>query len=415
MAWAVAGALSLLAGMNILIAGSSLYPPAVFAGVWAGLVLALALSGDAFYPVSLQTMLVYLSGALAFSAGGFLSLLASRLRREEYPRVSARRRRFMVRIFDATLLVLLLAFPLYWRRLAALSAGSGMDDFWIGLRLQVMSGARGEGGLGPFEYLTAWASFMALAALYESDGSRAGKARTFSLIILAFLYQLFSTARAGAVLLALGLMGVALLRGGRVRLRPLVAGAFVFLLIFALPAVVLRKGGSPTSDIAENIAGVFESLRLYGLGALVAFDRVTFDPGSVESGWRSLGFFASAANALGADVMPPPAHLEYTATPMPTNVYTIYFPYFSDYGWMGMLAIMGALGGVTAWIFRSAVRGKPQAVILYGLILGALALSGFTEPFLTGMSYWIQAAVAVSVLYRWPLLPLWTRRWTSSS
>ncbi|MGH2480941.1 MAG: hypothetical protein ACRDHW_14905, partial [Ktedonobacteraceae bacterium] len=74
MIFFVALVLGLLLAANHAVSRNLLYPPTVFTGVWLLSIVALIFSGDAYYPVSGETLMVYLIGAMAFSAGGFVIL-----------------------------------------------------------------------------------------------------------------------------------------------------------------------------------------------------------------------------------------------------------------------------------------------------------------------------------------------------
>ncbi|HHV61378.1 MAG TPA: oligosaccharide repeat unit polymerase [Firmicutes bacterium] len=392
--------LAMLACINACIARSFLYPPAVFAALWSGLLFALAVSGDVFYTISPETMLVYLLGATAFSMGGFIALVLWRDRSDPRPILSPSRRAFVRRMLGIGLILLTLAFPFYWHRLQRLSAESDFTNFWVGVRYQI---AYGE-GLGVFGYLIALARFLALIAFYENDGSRTGRTLTFAIIVLAFIYDLLTVARVGLYALIFGLIGISWMRSRRVTLKPLLAGIAAFLPAFAGAAVVLGKGGNVNATVTENLAGVLRSLQVYALGGLVAFDKVVRDPWSFQ-GPRitTLRFFFAVANALGAHFDLPRVIPQYTMTPAPTNVYTIYFSYFLDYGWVGVGIIMFILGNITARLYQAAARGNPQAVILYGVMFWSLMVSCAAEGFFISLSYWIQAVLYTFLLYHWPL------------
>jgi len=61
-------------------------------------------------------------------------------------------------------------------------------------------------------------------------------------------------------------------------------------------------------------------------------------------------------------------------------------------------------GLIVTMLYQAAVRGRPEAVILFGFAVSNLVVSAATDGFLVGFSYWIQAVVWTLVVYRWPLL-----------
>ena len=108
------------------------------------------------------------------------------------------------------------------------------------------------------------------------------------------------------------------------------------------------------------------------------------------------------ANVFGAKIYVPALILDDTDTPAPTNVYTMYFTYYSDFGSPGVMVIMLALGGIHALVYHTARRGHPLSIILYGFLLASLLLTNANDPFLTGLSSWLQITVISLAIYSLP-------------
>src|SRR5260370_16455677 len=97
-------------------------------------------------------------------------------------------------------------------------------------------------------------------------------------------------------------------------------------------------------------------------------------------------FFVDTANSLGANVTPAPKHPDFTNVSLHefTNVYTIYFSYFKDYGWIGTIILMFVMGAMLTLLYKRAMRGKPIATILFGhlgfsvIVLSIVAENGFS-------------------------------------
>ena len=142
MAFTGAILLAALAAINRCIAGSWLYPPALYSAYWSGLLIALYASGDVFYPISLTTVMLLFLGKLAFSLGGLLVLFSlGRRSWSRLPNPDPRRKIIVCHILDTGLLLLLAALPFYWALLQNSSERSGMEDFWVGIRYQTCDAA----------------------------------------------------------------------------------------------------------------------------------------------------------------------------------------------------------------------------------------------------------------------------------
>jgi len=97
----------------------------------------------------------------------------------------------------------------------------------------------------------------------------------------------------------------------------------------------------------------------------------------------------------------------YTDTPLPTNVYTIYYTYFLDYGYLGVFILMFIIGIFSSLVFKRAYIKKEKIYIfLYGMVFAGLIISCANEFFFTTVSYWIQAIIFLYIIYRFPKLLL---------
>lgn len=394
-----------MAALNYRLTRAFHYPPTFFAILWAALLFGLYISGDFFYQISVETLTIFSLGVFMFSIGGLLVSHIYHNKPVNNLSYGLRDTSFTDRFLDIGLVVLLLAFPFYWRLLQQLGTMSGIEDFWIGLRAQTGSGDKSEAGLGIFSYLTAFSTFISWAAYYENDGTLYKRFRAYFLITISITYHALTVSRLGVMVTIFGIIGVTIVRFGKIRVRSMLIGIVTFVLVFSIPAIILNKGGSLDNDLSENAVSLLESFQLYTLGGLVAFNDVVASPDYIKSNWSSLRFFATIANLLGSNFnLSHSTILDYTFTPRPTNVYTIYFPYYQDYGWAGIAIIMLVLGGLTTGIYTKAINRDPQAAVLYGLIFAGLMLSSFGEFFMTALSYWIQAIFFTFLLYKLPLL-----------
>lgn len=392
---------AMLMYINYCVSRSLLYPPAAFTCLWAVMLSLLALSGNFFYPVSDYTLLIFTLGSLAFSMGGFFSetSLINQCRRScatySYRRVAW--------LLDKTIWLLILMIPFYFKRLHELSALSGVDDFWMGIRTQTSSGQKDSVGFGLFGYLIALANFSSIAALSECIRASYSKRKTALIILLTFSYGMTTAARTGTITLLLSLICTLLLYGKfKARTAFLFSASFLFL--FSAPAILLGKGGNVDASFSENMEGVIHSLQIYTLAGLVAFDQTVLHPGSIPSNNSTFMFFFSLLKALGFDVKTVSPILDYTSTPVPTNVYSVYFPYYSDMGLIGLVCIMFVLGAALSFFYRRAVSARPEFIVLYSLGFASLMLTCFVEAFFTALSYWIQATIFSFVLYNMPSL-----------
>lgn len=277
---------------------SFLYPPAFYSAWWSFLLFVLVMCGDTFYPLSLKTLSMFVVGAAAFSIGALARELFSTPAKASSNVVSNRQKKFALGIIYLGLIALLVAFPFYCQRLQELSAASNFTDFWRGVRQQTTSGNVGEYGLGAYEYLLVFASFLSLLAVFHNDGSRKGLARAITIITVTLVYTFLTASRLAAMTTIFAIIALSWLRSSKPGWRLLFVCAILFAIVFAAPAILLEKGGGLGLTFTENASGVVESLQVYTVGGLVAFDQV-IDDVSLFPEWLSFRFFSAVANAAG--------------------------------------------------------------------------------------------------------------------
>ena len=399
-----------LAAMNYRVSQSALYPPALLATTWTILLGLLLLTGDAYYPISPPTMIVYLAGVAAFSAGGFFSThFLAQAAAMATPRVS---RRPGGLILTGGLILLVAVLPLYWDHIQDFAASAASEDFWRSVRAESI--VQGDDWSLKTLVTLIWeagsvlAVLLAITAVAENNGSRFSRIRMILLIGIALLYGMMTGASSGAVSLALGLIGIdAILRKG-LRTRMIIVGLTVAIVSFAVVAAVLSKGNVESSaSLSENVSGTIELAGVYLLGGVVAFDAVVQYPASIAPVWSMWRVFQLTANKFGANFDVPSVHAEYTdvSNDYTGNVYTMYFSYYPDYGLAGVCIIMVILGAILTVIYLKAVHGNPRAVVLYAFVFSGLVLSGFSESFFLGVNFWFKAVLYTMLVYRFQPTP----------
>lgn len=394
-----------LTAINYRVSRSLLYPPALLAATWTGLLALLLAAGDMYYPISPPTMIVYLAGVVAFSVGAFFSThFFTKAFAGTAPRVS---RRPGGLILTGGLILLVVVLPLYWNHIQDLAAAAATEDFWRSVRVESVA-LGDDSSLKTFisllwEACSVLAVLLAVTAVAENKDSRFSKIRMVLLIAVALLYGMMAGMSGGAVSLALGLIGIDAIRRGGLRTKTIVASLIVALVSFDVVAALLSKGNTETgASISENVSGTADLVGIYVLGGVVAFDAVVEYPASITPVWSLWRVFKLTANKFGAGFDVPSIHAEYTdiSNEYNGNVYTIYFSYYPEYGLAGVCVVMTILGGILTVIYQKAVHGNPRAVVLYAFVFSGIVLSGFSEYFFLGANFWFKAILYTMLAYR---------------
>lgn len=203
--------------------------------------------------------------------------------------------------------------------------------------------------------------------------------------------------RLGALTFLFGTTVIVLMKTPIIRWRTLVAAIMLFCLLYSIPAVLLGKGGGTNLSIEDNFWGIVGALQLYVFGGTVAFSEA-FELGQGFPDYGMFRFFFRVASWLGWPIIPPPLVMDYTATPRPINVQTIYAPYFWDFGYLGVIGIMIILGVACQFAYERARVGNVLCAVLYARIAGCLMFTGANEMFFTGISSWVQTVVVSLII-----------------
>jgi len=393
-----------LAVFNYRIAGTYLYPPVIFSFFWAGLLFVLALSGNMFYSISYNTLFIYFMGALAFSTGAIIPMTMRRVGKAKDHNLRTVESRYSDVIINIGLIASIVVFPYYCFKLYHIASSSGFSNLWVGLRYATVYGGVSVEWLA---YFVAFVTFLAVFSYIESKNVKSRRIRAYILIVLSLMYSLLSMARIGTINLIFMLLGVRAVLEKKVSFKPILVFAIVLFIVFAIPAVLLGKGGSIGNSLSDNLRGTLNSLMVYLLGGVVAFGNVVKTPGLYAgSGMTTFKFFLTLLNRIGI------GHYDLshfipmvTYTPSPTNVYTIYFSYFLDYGYLGICIMLVLIGFFSSIVFIDAyVKGSKISIFLYGMVIAALLFSSASEAFFITLSYWLQAGIFLFLVYKFPLM-----------
>ncbi|TCO60259.1 O-antigen polymerase [Caldanaerobacter subterraneus] len=402
--------LVLLAILNYYIGKTLLYPPVVFSLWWALLLFSLVIAGDIFYEISAETLLIYFMGAFAFSLGGIIPFLVARKNIKSVYTIQKafEYKSFHKKVINAGLLISLIVLPFFWFKLREIATLSHIDNFWVAIRYETVYGSA---NLGFFRYFLGVLNLFTIFSYLESLDkiSKTDKIKAYFVIVIAIIYNLLLMQRIGIIFLVFAFIGVKFIYEGEINFQFLFKSIAVLVILFGIPAVLLGKGGSIHNSFIENIKGVSKMVALYTLGGAVGFNNVVMNPSRyIGTGFTTFRFFYAVLDRIGlAHYNLPKMVPIYTDTPLPTNVYTIYYTYFLDYGYLGVFILMFIIGIFSSLVFKRAYIKKEKIYIfLYGMVFAGLIISCANEFFFTTVSYWIQAIIFLYIIYRFPKLLL---------
>lgn len=378
-----------LAGVLYLRSGDLADPSVLQSVEWAVVFFSVVLFSARVNTISASTQLLVLTCVVMFASGVIIGS----------GDISDAERGQMHNGPPATGCWLLLAvvgagFPFFLRRALELAALGPTSNMLVNVRF-VVSGDEltltpAMATFGPLGYLTS-ASAVALAGgLVPQQWPR----RQLYLVlawIIALAYAILSTGRTYMFQLLMIALGAQLIgprrRAGFALLGTIAIGAAGFILFGTLAQKISL----------DNSA--FDSIIYYFLGSIAAFDQHVHQATDLAWGANTLRTLSAVARAIGFDVPVVQLVKEFRYVPFATNVYTVFRPYWDDFGVAGAIGAMLTFGLLHGAIYRRAIRGSGPYVLMYMLAMYPLLMQVFQDQYFGLLSQWLQFAFLSALLY----------------
>jgi oligosaccharide repeat unit polymerase len=147
----------------------------------------------------------------------------------------------------------------------------------------------------------------------------------------------------------------------------------------------------------------YDLFTLYVLAGMPAFE--TIQPNSSEYfGQNSLRFFDAVAYKTGlTNRKPQNPILKFVVVNknknIYTNVYTTLYPYFKDFGFMGIFYFALFIGFFYGYIYKKALKKDNPMIVTYSILFTALFTQFMNETTFTTISFLIQILILSHIPY----------------
>ena len=179
----------------------------------------------------------------------------------------------------------------------------------------------------------------------------------------------------------------------------LIAAVFLLSTLYVMQsmrALSDSKGRSSEIDIEKTAL-------IYILSPLKAFDMVLNQEVNYPPG-QTFRFFDTVLTKVGLKNGAVQNGEMWVQVPVPTNVYTVMFGYYVDYGYWGILIFGMFLGSCWGILYNEYRKGLPFFTTIYAVLLYALPLQFFADYIFVFLSVFFQIIIVCSVLilhFRW--------------
>jgi len=171
------------------------------------------------------------------------------------------------------------------------------------------------------------------------------------------------------------------------------------LMIFIGVGVLLNKGASISDDPLDIFIKMYDTFKIYLLGALPAFDNLLQQNLNAEFGLNTFKTFFTFIRKFDKNISVLPLTQNIVFVPMPTNVYTVYQPYYRDFLLFGVIGIQFFLGIWHGFLYKKATMGKAYYVFLYALFLYPLFMQFFEDQYMSLLSMWVQYLSIIFIIF----------------
>lgn len=384
------GLLLILVLLNYRLSRSILYPPFIFCAMWLLDISLYRLQLVEMNVIHSETFIIVCTGAVLFSLGGISGLLVPgtliRTRLVLIRQRGAQRRQSSKFVRYFVILICAVGLCFIVRRTFSLGAGGVGGSLLARARNAAVESANsGVGEFPIFEYLLLWSVYLSVFFQLERRDLS-----SWVMVGITLVGCIFNSSRVEILLLISALTCLYLLKERRYSF--IAAIRFIrwpILAFVAMWSVLLftTKNASAYGDSLGGIVLLF--LVNYIVGPVVALDYVLGHPAEyVGMPHHTFKFFLSIASALHLiQYAPPPSFDAYVPVPFPTNVYTIYKFYITDFGLYGALVAMLLIGFFHTLLYRKALTGSKFAVYLFALTIYPAIMVIFDEQYAAFGSY----------------------------
>lgn len=200
------------------------------------------------------------------------------------------------------------------------------------------------------------------------------------------VYQVFTSARSGFILLAVFLFISSVLlidKKQNVSIFKFIKWAIVLIVAFFIVFSLLGYLTDKTTD-----SNIFENIKIYTGSSIVALseylDEMKYYNGGEES---FVGFINFFKELFGHDTLSFSLEYVYFANGSSTNIYTAFRSYLNDFSYIGLIIIQFIIGFIFGYWHKSinfSSNLKPLSVMLYSYYMYFVVIALFTPTLTSG-------------------------------
>jgi len=372
-----------------------LYPPLIYSFVWFADAALFWYAPIKVNEVHSITWWVIALGALVFSIGGWLTrlvpraVIAKKVRELSRPAASRLGRVLLLSICA-------LAVPIMLHDVAQRGTGANGTVLEAARQSYVHSAEEGEARNPLINNLPLFSICVTIICLIE------GRDKFFWIaLLLSLACCILTTGRTFVLQLLSAVAAALMLEQRKDDIKGLLTLAVIPFLLFVSLFIGLIFVNKDVSNFQGDNGAILKNFVLaYLVSPLPALDYVLTHPSEyAHTANHTFGFLSSLFDLAGFNVGVPQGLDTPVFVPLPTNVYTVYKFFFTDFGLFGMFVPFVIIGFLQTLLYRRAVAGGKVSLLLCVLLVFPPILSIFDDAYGgSGLLFLLKAAF-LAVLY----------------
>ena len=205
-------------------------------------------------------------------------------------------------------------------------------------------------------------------------------------VFLANILSCFAIMEKGGILLMFLSTMFVLFEKGHIKMRSIAIVSAVIVVFFFF----MNLARTDQTDTEGTEMSFIDFFAIYVLSPPVAFERVTRDLSS-QFGSHTFEVVYMLLNKFGIGHFELNSKLqEFVWVPLPTNVYTIFQPFYQDFGYKGVAFFAFIYGSASGWIYRMFRNGSAMGHCLYTYFVYILLMQFYQENIMLSLVFFVQ-------------------------
>lgn len=352
--------------------------------VWFMILLLFQFEGDLLYPIEEQFYRCFFIWIPLFLTSSLITYYVYPSRGNEDLR-SYREKSINMMLFYVLYTISIVITPLYVYKIFNVVTMFDTEEIFYNLRLLAIYS---DGGYGFLQYSYIVNQALFIVALWKYPQIPAWQLIT--IIIACLMGQVAIMEKSGMFLMTIATLFVLYTRR-RIRLRSIIISVCIIFLVFFFVNILL------TSSNGSSGLNFMDFFAIYVLSPTVAFGRINEEL-SQQFGSHTFQILYLFLKRFGADFEVNSRLQDFVWVPLPTNVYTIFEPFFRDFGYRGIAFFAFLYGTLFGWVYRLFRNGGMIARCIYAYLLKVLIMQFYNEDLIQNIVLTVQFVFFVSII-----------------